>query len=223
MPFTQEEFYAVFAAYNAALWPAQPVAYLAGLAATALLFRRSRLATAVALWILAAMWLVNGAAYHWTFFAEVNPVARVFGAVFVLEALLLALAPAAAPGFRLVPRRDVRTVAGLGLVLFAAAIYPAWGRLAGHVWPATPSFGIAPCPTTVFTVGLLLLGQWPVARWLLVIPGLWAIVGGSAALLLGVPQDTVLIGALLVTLVFAWGWHRGAAFARHRERSAGGA
>ncbi len=221
MPFTQDEFFAIFAAYNAALWPAQVVAYLAGVAATALLFRQSRLTTGFALWVLALMWLVNGAVYQWAFFAAVNPAARVFAVPFVIEALLLALTPLAVPRFRLAPRRDARTAAGLGLVLFAAVIYPIWGRLAGHVWPAIPSFGIAPCPTTIFTIGLLLLGQWPVARWLLGIPGLWAVVGGSAAVLLGVPQDTGLIGALLVALVFAIAWHRRAAFARHDDAAIG--
>lgn len=65
-----------------------------------------------------------------------------------------------------------------------------------------PLFGIAPCPTTIFTIGILLLGPWHVARWLLLIPVLWTIIGGSAALLLNVPQDYGLLAAFLAVLAF---------------------
>jgi hypothetical protein len=53
-------------------------------------------------------------------------------------------------------------------------------------------FGITPCPVTIFTLGMLLLAR-PMYWWLLAIPVLWSLVGGSAAFLLGVPQDWVLL------------------------------
>ncbi|WP_416385306.1 DUF6064 family protein [Sinorhizobium meliloti] len=93
--------------------------------------------------------------------------------MFVLQALLLAAAPFVSPGFRLAPSDDVRTVAGLALAAYAISIYQVIGWLFGHVYPAVPLFGIAPCPTTIFTIGILLLGPWHVARWLLLIPVLW--------------------------------------------------
>ena len=64
-------------------------------------------------------------------------------------------------------------------------------------------FGVAPCPTVIFTLALLLLSN---ARWRLVfIPLLWSAVGGSAAVLLAVPQDygLILAGALLLILRLA--------------------
>lgn len=78
-----------------------------------------------------------------------------------------------------------------------------------------PVFGVAPCPTTIFTVGVLLTGTWHVARWLLIVPGLWAAVGGSAAIFLGVPQDVALLAALAILLLFAVGHLSGLRFARH--------
>jgi hypothetical protein len=210
MPFTTQEFFEIFAAYNAAIWPLHVVAYLLGLVAVGLCFVRSRASTAGTAAILASMWLVNGVAYHWTFFSEINTPARMFGLLFVLQALLLLGAPLISPQFRIEARSDARAVAGLGLAAFAMVVYPLWGRLAGHAYPAVPVFGLAPCPTTIFTIGLLLLGTWRVARWLLVIPALWSVVGGSAAVLLGVPQDYGLIAALLVALAFAVAALRGA-------------
>ncbi len=208
MPFTEEQFFQVFAAYNTTVWPLPVAAYLLGLAALGLIFWRTRTATVLISTILALIWLVNGVGYHWSFFADINPAARLFGAVFVLQGLLLAAAPLLFPGFRMAAARDVPTVVGLALAVFALAVYPVLGRLFGHAYPAVPVFGIAPCPTTIFTIGLLLLGSWRTSRWLLVIPALWGVVGGSAAVLLGVPQDYGLIAALLAAAGLAlaqWG------------------
>jgi hypothetical protein len=64
-------------------------------------------------------------------------------------------------------------------------------------------FGVAPCPTTIFTFGILLWATKPVPGYLLVIPFLWSIVGMSAALNLQVPQDygLVVAGVLGTTLI----------------------
>jgi len=215
MPFTQEEFFDVFAAYNAAIWPLPLLTYLLGAAAVGLTFWRSRMATVMILMAISLMWLINGAAYHWSFFAEINPVARGFGVIFVLQALLLLAAPFVWPNFRIAAQRDPRTAAGLGLAAFAMLVYPVLGWLAGHTYPATPVFGVAPCPTTIFTIGILLLGTWKLARWLLVIPAVWAVIGGSAAVLLNVPQDFGLIAALLIAVGFAIAAARQDAFAHH--------
>jgi len=215
MPFTEEQFFAVFAAWNSAVWPLQVLAYLLGVAALGLLFWRSRRSAASISLILALMWLANGVGYHWSFFSAINPAAWVFGAAFVVEALLLAAAPFFAPDFRIAPEKDTRTVVGLALAVYAMLIYPLLGRAFGHAYPAVPVFGIAPCPTTIFTIGLLLLGSWRTARWLLIIPGLWGVVGGSAAVLLGVPQDYGLILAIVIALGIAIGRGFGAPVTRH--------
>ena len=62
-----------------------------------------------------------------------------------------------------------------------------------HRYPEIPMFGITPCPVTIFTFGLLLLTTTPVSRWLLVIPVFGSLVGGSAAVVLGVTQDWLLL------------------------------
>jgi hypothetical protein len=50
---------------------------------------------------------------------------------------------------------------------------------------------------------MLLLTIGPVPRWLLVIPVIWSLIGGSAAILLAVPQDWLLLvsGFVAVPLI----------------------
>ena len=211
MAFTDDAFFAVFAGWNAAIWPLQILAYGAGLAVLGSLARPSREADRAIFGILAAMWAVNGIGYHLVHFTPINPVARFFAALFLLQAVLLAAAPWLWLDRRLfVPVPGLATGIGLALIGFAFAVYPALGYLAGHRWPAVPVFGVAPCPTTIFTIGVLLLGDWKVARWLLIVPVLWSVIGGSAAVLLGVPQDYGLIAAGLAAAVLALGRGRGA-------------
>jgi hypothetical protein len=89
---------------------------------------------------------------------------------------------------------------GLTLLIFAMAVYPVLGWLASHGWPRGPAFGVAPCPTVIFTMGLLSLAEGRVPLHLLVIPVLWALLGGSAAWLLNVPEDLALPLAAFVGL-----------------------
>lgn len=206
LPFTPEQFFAVFADYNAAVWPAQAVAYAIGLAMAAALLRPSRGGDLVLGAGLALMWAWTGVAYHGIFFSSINRVAPIFAALFVLQGLQFAHAGLLRRDLRNAPARGLAGIAGWTLVIYAALIYPVLGLVSGHRYPALPMFGITPCPVTLFTLGVLLLARLPVPRRLLVIPFLWALVGGSAAFLLGVVQDwPLLLGAVVPVYL----WRRG--------------
>jgi hypothetical protein len=63
-------------------------------------------------------------------------------------------------------------------------------------------FGVAPCPVTIFTFGMLLMTTRRFSYWLLVIPFIWSLIGGSAAILLDVRQDwLLLVSGLIAVLV----------------------
>jgi hypothetical protein len=91
-------------------------------------------------------------------------------------------------------------LAGFSLVLFALGAYPAWSVWAGHGYPAMPTFGL-PCPTTLFTIGILAFLVVPHPRSPFVVPVLWGLVGAQAAFLLGVTQDLGLIVAAVAGIV----------------------
>lgn len=219
MPFDAEEFFKVFAEYNQAIWPLQVAAYVLGVVIVGLLFWKNRGAGILIASGLGAMWLINGIGYHWMFFSALNPPAFAFGGVFIIQAAFLVMSPLIFGGLRFRLAHDARSAAGLLFIAFAMVIYPLWGWLAGHGYPAAPVFGVAPCPTTIFTIGMLFLCEWRSARWLLIIPALWSAVGATAAVLLNVPQDVGLAVALAAVIVFTIGRWRGMGFARHAPTS----
>lgn len=100
-------------------------------------------------------------------------------------------------------RPDLATGVGATFVVYAAIVYPLIGVATGHHYPEMPMFGVTPCPVTIFTLGMLLLTVRPVPRLLFVIPFAWSLIGGSAAILLNVPQDWFLLlsGCIAVPLM----------------------
>ncbi len=205
LPFTPDQFLAVFAAYNFAVWPAPVVAYLLGLGMVLTLLRPTRWTHRIIGAGLGLMWVWTGGVYHVLFFASINKAAHAFAALFVVQGLLFAHAALLRFDLRFTRTHGLRAWLGWLLIAYSALIYPLIG-LAGHGYPAMPMFGITPCPVTLFSLGVLLLAQQPVPRRLLVILLVWALVGGSAAFLLAVPQDWLLIASGL--LVVPWLWRR---------------
>ena len=210
LPFTHAQFVFVFALYNGVIWPLQWVAQAVGIGMVALLWTPSTSRGRIGLLLLAAMWLWTGLAYHVVFFSLINPAATLFGMFFVFEGLLLAEA-----GLR--GRLVFGEATGLGralgwaLLVYAVLGYPALGLLLGERTLELPAFGLTPCPVVLTTLGMLLLASGPARPGLFVIPVAWALIGGSAAVLLHVPQDwPLLLPPLLLAIVAV------------RERSQGG-
>lgn len=217
LPFTHDQFVAVFAAYNHAVWPAQVAAYVLALAVCAALAWQPRRAPALVAAALATMWAWTGVAYHITFFARINPAAYAFGALFVAQAALFAL-----PAFtrKLEPRagHGPRAWLAWALIAYAMVLYPLAGIATGASYPGLPMFGITPCPLTLFTFGVLLLSGAAVPWWMLLIPLAWSLVGGSAAFLLSVPQDWPLLFSGLAVLAISL-LHRPAGARKNHLRS----
>ncbi|MEJ8826971.1 DUF6064 family protein [Variovorax humicola] len=203
LPFTREQFVAVFANYNSGVWPAQVLAYMLGLGMVILLFRRSRIGDRIIGGGLALMWVWTGIAYHWFYFSSINRAGFVFGALFVLQGVILLHGAVLRDHLKFGPAAGPTAWLGWALVVYAAVLYPLVGSRVGHRYPEMPMFGITPCPVTVFTFGLLLLTTGPVSRWIVVIPFVWSLIGGSAALLLNVPQDLLLLvsGFIAIPLI----------------------
>jgi hypothetical protein len=199
IPFTRESFLEVFQAYNEAVWPAEIVLVALAVAAVASALRGTSRSSAIAGAVLVALWFWMAIVYHWTFFARLTAAALLFGLVFVGQAALLGRALLDGR-LRFGARRGPAKVIGLATIVYALLVYPLIAALSDHSYPRSPSFGL-PCPTTIFTFGMLLLAARPVPKSLLFIPVAWAAVGSAAALQLGIWEDLGLPIAAIVVVI----------------------
>lgn len=203
LPFTAEQFLQVFSAYNTSIWPVQVVAFILVIILLFMVVKSRESGSSTVNLILALYWFWMGAVYHIGFFSEINPAAYLFGGFFILQGfgfitliwlnydLIYAL------------RKDIHGITGGLLILYSLVIYPLLGYLFGHGYPRAPMFGVAPCPTTIFTFGILLWTRRRVPYWLLVIPGLWSVIGFMAAINLTIYEDAGLLvaGILGISLI----------------------
>lgn len=189
IPFTHEEFVGVFKSYNESIFPLQGIFYLFALIAIFHTMRKSPWSSTVVMGLLSILWIWMGIVYHIIHFSVINKAANFFGAAFFIEGILMSYY---ANKLKFKFPSDVYGLTGFLLIFFALAVYPTIGYLIGHVYPYAPTFGV-PCPTTIFTFGILLLTEKKFPTTLLVIPGLWSIVGASAAANLGFYEDIGLV------------------------------
>jgi peptidoglycan/LPS O-acetylase OafA/YrhL len=197
LPFTHDQFLDVFAAYNGALWPLAALLWLVTVAALVALGMH-RLGPRMAAALLVVHWALS-AGYHLVYFSTINPAARLFGALFLVQAAIFAWVAVDDFGLRVTWGRRPHQVLSVAFCAYAV-LYPFVALATGLQWPRMPAFGV-PCPTTLLTVGLL-LGLAPKRhRGLSVIPVLWCLVAGTAAFQLGIRPDLALyLGAVLLAL-----------------------
>lgn len=196
IPFTLEQFYGVFSDYNEAVWPAQLLLVLTALASITLALRPRRWSGVGVSAILGLLWAWIAVAYHLSFFTRISPAAYVFAAVSMAGAAVFIWQGVIQRRLQFAWMPGMRAYSGVTLMVFALVVYPIWSVYAGHRYPATPTFGL-PCPTTIFTVGLLALAVPPTPRSPLVVPVLWCFVGVQAAFFLGVQPDMGLAAAAI--------------------------
>jgi hypothetical protein len=199
-PFTTEEFLDVFRQYNDAVFPMQGVLLLVGLAALGAALLGSRRGSRAALSLLGLLWLWMALAYHFAFFTSLGTVGYLFAAAFAIEGLLFLRLAAAPEPPRLAARADSRGIVAALILAYAIVGYPLAAVTAGHHYPAMPTFG-APCPTTIFTLGLLLLAGDRPPRSVLVVPAAWPLVASTAVLAFGMWEDVGLTFAAIAVVV----------------------
>lgn len=199
LPFTKEQFLQIFQDYNQTIFPLQLLFYLLAFVIIYLSVKNSAAGDKIINFILAFFWMWMGVVYHLMFFSTINKAAYLFGSLFILQGFLFIYFGVIKQ--KLTYRMSQQTTKLLGALLvgFALFIYPLLGFVFGHIYPVSPTFGV-PCPTTIFTFGVLLWSTGKVPVVLLIIPFLWSLLGFSAATTLGVKEDTALIISSFLTV-----------------------
>lgn len=203
LPFTVEQFYTVFVEYNNAIWPMQILLYLVGFATLPLALRGRATDSRIISGVLALLWVWAAVTYYFMFFTAISRSGWVIGSILLAGGLWIGWVGAIRNEIRFHARRDLRGLVGWLLIVYALIAYPLIGYAVGHRFPAMPTFG-APCPVTIFTVGMLMLTASFVPRSVFVAPVVWGLFGGfSATFQLGVYQDVGLLIAGVIALVAA--------------------
>jgi len=188
--FSPRTYYRLFELYNAAVWPLQVVALALGLAILVLILRRPTWSGRAVAAILSGLWLFVAWAYLLERYDTINWVARYFAIGFALQAALLVWTGVIRDRLRF-DLRGITAKFGLGILLFAIAIHPLIAPLAGRPWTQAEIFGLAPDPTAIATLGILLAAGE--ARWhLLLIPLLWCALSGLTLWTMEQPETPVI-------------------------------
>jgi hypothetical protein len=204
IPFTTEQFLQVFQSYNQAVYPLQWILFFLAVAAVFLALKPGSFSNRVIAALLASLWLWMGVAYHLFFFTHINVAAYLFGFLCVIQALILFISGVIRRELNFSPRLNTSGIVGGVLITYALIIYPVLGYIFGHVYPQSPTFG-TPCPTTIYTFGLLLWTQGRTPLQVLIIPFTWSLIGFTAALILGIREDTgLLVASILGTSLIVW-------------------
>jgi Family of unknown function (DUF6064) len=204
LPFTRSEVMDGFARYNAAYWPVEVGAFALGIAITVLQIRNSAAFMRTACWGLAVMWIWTGITYFWIEFANISRAGRFLTPFFVVQGLLLFKVGLSGGKLRQQCRFDWPTTLGAVIIGFALLVYPLIGLFAGFGFARLPMFGVTPASLTLFTLGVFLMADRVFPRALWVLPLLWTIVGGAAALVFGLPQDLALLASAVLAVTAIW-------------------
>ncbi len=150
----------LFERLNDALWPGHLL--LAALTVAMLMLAGSRVGVAhrLAAGLLAIAW----GWVAWRFFglyAEINLAAPWFAALFGAQAVILLTLATIGPGLALARPRRPRHWLGLGLALWGMVLHPFAWLAAGRPPVGTELFSVAPDPTAIATIGLLLMARLP--------------------------------------------------------------
>jgi hypothetical protein len=152
--FAPGTYWRLFELHNAAWWPAQTVWTAAGVAWLARWARGGGAAPRAGAAVLAAAWAFVGATFVLGRYAGINWAASALATLPLAAALLLAL---------LATRTDLRTTAEPGrrgtgwlLAAWALAAHPLLAWAAGRPLGQAEVIGLAPDPTAIATLGLLL-------------------------------------------------------------------
>ncbi len=135
--------------------------------------------------------------------------AWLWATVFALEGMLFLFAGVVRHDLVITPRWDLASVLGAVFIGYALVAYPIIGMLGGHTLSSLPAFGLAPCPTAIFALGLLLWARPPAPIYLLPFLLAWCFGAAPPDLGRGVVADVGLVVAGVTTALNAhWGSKR---------------
>ncbi len=201
IPYSAEVFFAILAEYNSSIWPAQAVALLLGVTAVFLVARFPARAGRPVAALLAGAWGWTGLVYFLAEFSEIDFWAYGFGAAFVLQGLGFVWAGLIRRRLRFGSEPNQTVWSGAGLVALGLLGYPLLVAALGRDLLETGAFGVAPGPTVIFTLGVLLAARPAAPLYLFAVPLIWCVIAGGVAIQLGIHEELTVAAAGVAAII----------------------
>jgi hypothetical protein len=196
-PITTDQFFSVFEKYNHAIFPVQIILFLLSILALIAIGSKIKQKDKFVAGILGVLWLWIGIGYHIAFLSGIDKVAFGYGVLFILQGLFLLWEGVLLYNLKFEFKNSIQAYFGYFFILYGLIIYPVAGYLIESNLSRTISIGL-PSPTIILTFGFLLLCDKKFSKYLLIIPSLWAVIGISAVIKLGVYQDSMMLIAAII-------------------------
>jgi len=194
-----EEFLITLGKYNIDIWPLQIFSYILGIAALVLAIKRTGFSDRAISLILSFFWLWSGIVFCIIYWSDSFKLAYIFGILLIIQGLIF-LYSAIRRNISFSYTGNSYSIIGILLIFYAIIGYFLIGLFIGHTYPRFFAFGLVPCPTAIFTLGLLLWTDKKISKHIIIIPALLSL-AGIVAIIKGIYED---IGLLVLGLLAAF-------------------
>lgn len=215
--FSPRIYWRLFESNNREAWPAQPLLLLAGLGWLSLVWRQTagvRTCRGAAV-VLSLCWLFVAWAFLWQRFAPIQWVASAYAVAFAAQGVGLSiLATRLDTHATLTISPTWRRRVGMGLALWALLMHPLLALVDGRPWQQAEVFGLAPDPTAIGSLAVLLLmasddpRTQTLLRLLWLLPLAWCAVSAATLATMGSWQAAVPLMAAALAVAAAWAGRR---------------
>jgi hypothetical protein len=200
---TLERFLNYASRYNQDLYPAQYLMLGLGLIAILMVFFRTERSSRFISAILAFFYGWIGLQFYMVYFKEFMPIPFVFAILFIVQALIFILEGTVRNRISFRFKADLYGLTGALLIFYSIFGYQALEYIIGRGYPEILAFGMFPCPTVIFSLGILLWTEKKFPPYILIFPIINALSGFIPAFMIGIIEDIGLIisGLIVLTLL----------------------
>ena len=202
-----DDFFNTLQSYNEAFLSITVFTFLLGVLIVYLAARKSKNSSRVISAIMSFLWIWSGIVFFIIYYGPIDAeflgltmpgVWYLGGILFLIQSFLFLFFGVVKSSLSFKFSSEISSVIGALMIVYAMIIYPIIGFLSSYGFPRYPIFGTAPCPLTIFTVGLLQWSDREIPLVIVVIPFIWALMGIMPVLALNVWAD---IGEVLSGIV----------------------
>ena len=199
LSFSLEEFLLVLESYNLDIWPLQIIAYVLILLVFFISLKPTKYSAKILSVILSLFWFFTGIVFCFIYWAPSHIFGYFFGICCTVQGLLFLYSIFRSNATIGSPDKT-HTLIGILFIAYAMIGYQVLGYYLDHIYPKFFAVGLVPCPTTIFTLGILLIINKSIPIKYFVIPLLISL-GGFLAAYNGIYEDIGLIIAGILSTI----------------------